>query len=188
MTDDDQKRVAEDAEELAYLRDWVTCAAPEAVKSYGLLLRLLDAETKRADEADRERERAEGNAAARLEEVRELKAALRDAQEGRNRLVDLIADVELALNPEVNVSDLAFEPVECAQNDVLPDARRVVRERDEARAEGDTLRDVLTEISEWSEDCHEHDEDMGHEPRDLDAEMVHAMEQHAARALVPEGE
>lgn len=51
------------------------------------------------------------------------------------------------------------------------------------RAERDALRQALTDISTWREDCHVHDADVGHEPRDFDEDELACIERHAAQAL-----
>lgn len=45
------------------------------------------------------------------------------------------------------------------------------------------LRVTLGEIASWMEDCHEHDVDMGHEPRDFDDTTVEEMQACAAAGL-----
>lgn len=55
-------------------------------------------------------------------------------------------------------------------------AEKVVAERDAYRA-------ALTTISRWREECHSHDADMGHPPRDFDEDEIQSIEAHAKRAL-----
>lgn len=54
---------------------------------------------------------------------------------------------------------------------------------DSLRAERDRYREALLEVSRWREDCHEHDEDMGHPLRDWDEEQIEAIEKYASRVL-----
>lgn len=44
-------------------------------------------------------------------------------------------------------------------------------------------RQALKCLSNWRNDCHGHDEDMGHEPRDFDSEDWDMIERYARKAL-----
>lgn len=59
-----------------------------------------------------------------------------------------------------------------SKRSVEEELRRVVRLKTEA----------LEEIGRWRKDCHAHDADMGHEPRDFDSEDWDMVESFARRA------
>lgn len=84
----------------------------------------------------------------------DLRDELDRLRKENKRLIDLIADIWIELNPEADPSEHAFEPVEVAQLDVLEHARRVVRERDElvneraTRQAAETIRRAFDEDKE----------------------------------------
>lgn len=45
------------------------------------------------------------------------------------------------------------------------------------------LLSALTEIRDWRKSCHDHDKDMGHDPREFDVEDLKMMEFRASAAI-----
>jgi len=82
------------------------------------------------------------------------------------------------------------EPAWDGAGDTLDALIRALTELREARAriraleaERDAYRKALADVSTWREDCHAHDADMGHEPRDFDEGEIACIERHASQVI-----
>lgn len=67
--------------------------------------------------------------------------------------------------------------------EVFAELESLRAERDAARAEAERFREALSEVSTWREDCHAHDEDMGHPLRDMDEDEIEKIAEYAKRAI-----
>lgn len=113
---------------------------------------------------------------ARALALRDRLQRARDVLRGREAVREAASGV-FALEAGVDTASAAVDAAQRALDRLR--SRRLAGA--EQRLGG--LRDALGQISRWRDACHEHDEDMGYEPRDFDEDTVAEIERAAADTL-----